>query len=138
MSEYKKLTPQGRDCSMFLEDRKSLAGQEKQYVVVPVSAYKVVQDWRKSLFSYEWLDREGNIRSLTDLKDSDRAKREAVEKALSMGSMLKRPVLGIGINDNVEIGAGKDVFLTLAANGYDPIPVHIHASNKDLFEGFMI
>lgn len=39
--------------------------------------------------------------------------------------------------DNVEIGAGRDVFLTLASMGLNEIEVHIPQSNKADFKKFI-
>ena len=61
---------------------------------------------------------------------------EEVEAALKSGRPIERPVLGIGIMDNVEIGAGKAVFLTLAAAGHKQIEVHIPSGNRDEFSPF--
>lgn len=100
-------------------------------------ADKVVDSYRLSLFSYEWLDQAGHIRDMTALPDKERPKRENVERALQNGAALEKPILGIGIQDNIEIGAGRAVFLTLAALGLKQIPVHIPASHKEDFKSFI-
>ena len=50
---------------------------------------------------------------------------------------IERPILGLGINDHVEIGSGRAILLTLADHGYDKIEVHIPKSNKDDFKKYM-
>lgn len=119
-------------------DNSSVKGREDRYLIVKVRAKDVLKSWRKSLFSFEWLTPEGNIRSLDELPLHERDKRLKIEKYLSHGEKLERPVLGIGMLENVEIGAGRDVFLTLASHGVSEIEVHIPASNKSDFKSFLI
>jgi len=118
-------------------DSPSLKGREDRYMVVRVNALSVLKSWRKSLFSFEWLMQDGGIRGLDDLPLHERDKRLKVEKSLSAGQSLERPVLGIGMMDNVEIGAHRDVFLTLAAQGIKEIEVHVPVSNQKDFTSFL-
>ncbi len=77
-------------------------------------------------------------RRLDDLPLHERDKRLKVEKHMAKGDTLERPVLGIGVLDNVEIGAGRDIFLTLAAKGTREIEVHIPKGNQQDFKSFLI
>jgi hypothetical protein len=115
----------------------SLKGREDRYVVVCVDVAAILKSWRNSLFSFEWLTPEGGIRNIDDLPLHERDKRLKVEKHLKAGDVLQRPVLGIGMLDNVEIGAGRDVFLTLAAQGLRTVEAHIPASNQKDFKPFL-
>ena len=115
----------------------SIKGREDRYAVVRVRVDAVIKSWRTSLFSFEWLNPDGTIRSLDELPMHERDKRVKIEQKLAEGVMLDRPVLGIGMMDNVEIGAGRDVFLTLAAKGQTSIDVHIPVSNTRDFKQFI-
>jgi hypothetical protein len=115
----------------------SLKGREDRYDIVRVNAASVLKSWKLSLFSFEWLTPEGNIRALDELPMHERDKRIKVEKALASGAGIERPVLGIGLLDNVEIGAGRDVFLTLAAQGWQDIEVHIPISCRKDFKQYL-
>lgn len=123
--------------SLQFIDHSSLKGREDRYAVVRVDAGLVLQSWRKSLFSFEWLTPEGAVRALDDLPLHERDKRLKVERLLGEGRPPERPVLGIGILDNIEIGAGRDVFLTLAAHGARVIEVHIPKSAEPDFKTFL-
>ena len=123
--------------AMQFTDSNSIRGREDRYTVVRVDAGAVIKSWKDSLFSFEWLDQNGAIRALDDLPMHERDKRLKVEKHLSDGDALPRPVLGIGVMDNVEIGAGRDVFLTLAASGAREIEVHIPKSAMSEFKPFL-
>ena len=123
--------------SLQFTDHASLKGREDRYLVVRVDTNAILKSWRQSLFSFEWLTPEGALRDLDDLPLHERDKRLKVEKYLAQGDSLERPVLGIGILDNVEIGAGRDVFLTLAAKGAREIEVHIPRSSQNDFKSFL-
>ncbi len=105
-------------------------------MLITVDAAKTLKSWETSLFGFEWLEKDGSIRTLQSLPLKERDKRLKVEAALQKGDDLPRPVLGIGLMDNVEIGSGREVFLTLAALGHKTISVHIPKSLADEFEQF--
>jgi hypothetical protein len=115
----------------------ALKGREANYVSISVDSPKVLSSWRESLFSFEWLHPDGRIKKPAELSETERAKRETVEKKLSSNQPIEKPVLGIGIMDNVEIGIGRAEFLTLAANGIRKIDVHIPKSNQGDFKPFL-
>lgn len=123
--------------SLHFTDNASLKGREDRYAVVRVDTVAILKSWRGSLFSFEWLTPEGQVRILDDLPLHERDKRLKVEKLLANGQPLERPVLGIGILDNVEIGAGRDVFLTLASKGTKDLEVHIPRSAEKDFKPFL-
>jgi hypothetical protein len=118
-------------------DSTAIKGREDRYMAARVSAGAVLKSWRLSLFSFEWLQPDGSIRTLDELPLHERDKRCKIEKMLAAGGSFERPVLGIGLLDNVEIGAGRDVFLTLAAKGAQDIEVHIPVSNLKDFKQFI-
>lgn len=122
---------------LHMTDSASIKGREERYLTVRVDTAKILKNWRHSLFSFEWLTPEGNIRKADDMPMREREKREAAENAIKKGETLERPVLGIGLMDNVEIGAGRAIFLTLSAHGHKTIDVHIPASNKGDFKAFL-
>lgn len=111
-----------------MTDSPSLKGREDRYATILVDSSLVIESWRQSLFSFEWLNPDGSLRTMDELPLHERDKRLKVEKALAAGKPVERPVLGIGILDNVEIGAGRDVFLTLCAQGMKRIEVHVPVS----------
>lgn len=107
------------------------------YMTIGIDASKVIESWRDSVFSFEWLNADGKIKSIDQLSDAEKEKRAAVESAISAQKAIARPVLGIGLKDNIEIGSGRAELLTLAALGVKTISVHIPKSNEDEFKDFM-
>lgn len=120
--------------SIAFTNNKTAGGQ---YLEITVNVSKVLESWRSSLFSFEWLDQGGKIKPFDDLPEKEQIKRRAVEAALARGEAITKPVLGIGIQDNVEIGSGRAAFLTLAAKGLREMPVDIPQGNEKDFKPFL-
>lgn len=120
----------------FIDNKAALA-KPQMYMCIHVDVSAALQSWRLSVFSYEWMNSDGSIKDMSDLSDAEAEKREYVEMQIREHEPLEKPVLGIGIQDNVEIGSGRAVLLTLAAQGIKTIPVHILKSNESDFKAFL-
>lgn len=118
-------------------DNPVVAGREDRYETVEIAVPSVLESWRLSLFSYEWVLPDGRIKDLAELPTGEQEKRKTVETLLAQGQVFEKPVLGIGLLENVEIGSGRAVFLTLAAHGVKTLPVHIPRSNRKEFAPFL-
>lgn len=118
-------------------DNAVVGSRPASYVTVTVDVAKILESWRESLFSYEWVLPDGRLKSRDELSPADQPKRAKVEEMLARGEPLEKPVLGIGLMENVEIGAGRAVFLTLAALGVKKLPVHIPKTHQDEFSSFI-
>lgn len=118
-------------------DNKIIKGKEDKYLNVHVKADAILKSWKDSVFSFEWLKPDGSVKPIEALNDSEKSKRQLVEEDLKGGKKLETPILGIGLMENVEIGAGKAIFLTLFDKGVETIPVHIPKSNEADFSKFI-
>lgn len=118
-------------------DNPAVKGREEKFISLTVSIPSILAGWKESLFAHEWLKADGSLKSLVELNDANREKRVAIESQLKSGTPLPKPVLGLGIMDNIEIGSGKDVLLTLASLSHDSLPVHIPKSHADDFKLFV-
>lgn len=117
-------------------DNPAVAGKAS-FATVTVSVAPVIASWRESLFAHEWLHADGTLKKPSEQPPALQDKRKLVEEKLETGKDIERPVLGIGILDTVEIGAGRDILLTLAAAGISQISVHIPKSHMDEFRLFI-
>ena len=90
-----------------------------------------------SLYSFEWLEPDGTIKSPEALSAAEQDKRVDVETCIEKGVSMETPILGIGMLDNVEIGSGRATFLTLAAMGRKTMPVHVPTSSVDDFKKYL-
>lgn len=119
-------------------DNIALKGREDKFLTLEVKTAPVLASWRESMFAHEWLTPEGQIKPEKDMTAKLREKRKDMEARIdSPAEKLERPVLGIGIMDNIEIGSGRDLFLCLAARGLSSIPVHIPKSHEADFRIFL-
>jgi hypothetical protein len=118
-------------------DNPVTTSRKGNYMEINVKTKAVIESWRISLFSYEWITPEGRIKTMDELSATEQPKRKAVEDKIRRGEALEKPILGIGLMENVEIGSGRATLLTLAAQGIETIPVHIPVSNEDEFEDFI-
>lgn len=126
-----------KDRVVFINNQ-TIKERRDHYVDVTVDVPAILKSWQQSLFSHEWLSPEGRVKDLKELPESQQGKREAVELALANGKEVSKPILGIGLLENVEIGSGKAEFLTLAAHGHKEIPVHVPKSNENDFKEFIV
>jgi len=115
-------------------DSKAALNKPEFYMQVTLDVQKAIKSWQLSIFSFEWLNKDASVKELSDLKDSDKQKRIDIETAIKDGQSIDMPILGIGIQDNIEIGSGKAVICTLAAHGAKTIPAHIPKSNEEDFK----
>jgi hypothetical protein len=123
--------------SLNLIDNSSIKEREDLYETVEVNLETILKSWKISLFSFEWLTPEGQIRAPSNLPEKEREKYEAVLSAYESGEPLERPILGIGVMDNVEIGSRRDVLLTLRTQGIESLSVHISKSAKQDFMPYL-
>lgn len=122
--------------SFTFTESKTVTACPDKYLKISVDTAKVLNSWRQALYSFEWLDEEGNIKEPPALDEKNRAKYEAVSASIKNGEAIERPVLGIGLLENIEIGSGKVVFLVLSAMGVSTIDVHIPKSCESDFKDF--
>jgi hypothetical protein len=116
---------------------KIIQAREDHYLTVTVSLAKVVESWRLSLFSYEWMRPNGTIKTRDELTASEQERRDEVERLLEKNEPLDTPILGIGLMDNIEIGSGRATILTLYFHGIKTMPVHIPRTHENEFKNFL-
>ncbi|GJL85599.1 MAG: hypothetical protein DHS20C02_13740 [Micavibrio sp.] len=118
-------------------DNATIGSRHENYTTVFVDVPTVLKSWQSSLFSFQWLQPDGQIKDIEALPEEEQPKRQGVEEKLSSAAAIEQPILGIGLMENIEIGAGRAEFLTLAAKGVPQIPVHIPKSNESDFKEFL-
>jgi len=118
-------------------DNKAALAKPDHFITIEVNIEAVISSWKQSLYSFEWLDQDGQIKSMQDLSETEQEKRQAVENQIKNTEALEKPVLGIGMIDNIEIGSGRATLLTLASKGHKTLPVHIPKSCESDFKEFL-
>ena len=118
-------------------DNPAVQIRRDNYLDVTIDVEKMLSSWRSSLYAYEWMLPDGRIKTRDELPENEQPKRDEAEEKIKKGRALEKPVLGIGLLENVEIGSGRALLLTLAAAGAKSIPVHIPKTNEDEFKPFL-
>ncbi len=131
-----KVQPNANDAVCW-HDGPSIRGRQDSFVLQEVSSEKVLKSWKYSLFAHEWLDGDGKILKIDDMMDREQKKRLDVLKRLKNREPLEYAVLGLGLTDHIEIGAGRAIFLTLVAEGYRALPVYIPKSCLKEFKNYL-
>ena len=129
---------QSKELPIKLIDNKIVHKNPQAYVTASLALRCIVESWRQSLFSFEWLDENGQVRANKDLEDTQKSKYDSIYAAYKTGIPMERPVLGVGVMENIEIGSRKDVLLTLYSLGIEKLDVHIPKSCICDFEKFML
>ena len=119
-----------------LIDNPTLKDRADKFTLMEVDLGKIVKDWKKSLYSFEWLLPDGTVRPPEKLTTDYRHQYNNVEQVFQLNGALERPILGLGMMDNVEIGSRKEVLLTLARLGVETMDVHVPKSCADDFKKF--
>jgi hypothetical protein len=117
-------------------DNTVVRARPEQYTEILVDTQKVLKSFKASLFAHELLEPDGRIKTDQHLSETRLEKRIVVKERLLSGLSLEKPILGIGVFDNIEIGAGSDILATLALEGIEKIPVHVRVSQLKDFKAF--
>ena len=123
--------------SFNLKDNTTLKDRADKFTILQVDLSKIVKDWKKSLYSFEWLLPDGTVRPPEKLTTQYRHQYNNVEQIYQLSGTLERPILGLGMMDNVEIGSRKEVLLTLTRLGVETMDVHVPKSCLEDFKKFM-
>ena len=107
------------------------------FTEIEIDCAAALKSWRKSIYSFEWLDQNGKIKPAADLSEAEGRRRFDIEKAIQNGDKIEKPILGLGVMDNIEIGSGRAALLTLIDHGHTSLPVHVPNSQKDEFTAFL-
>lgn len=119
-------------------DNPGIEGKKDRYETITVDLDKVLNSWKQSLFSFEWLQPDGSIRSREDLPDNEQEKYDHVIQEIKNGNALPQPILGIGMMGNIEIGSRREILLTLYTEGVRTINVHILKQDFEEFDAYKI
>ncbi len=119
-----------------MTDNPIAAKESASYVVFSVNTKRALKSYQLSILAHEVMHSDGRLKGIEDLSERQAALRNNVLEQIEKGESLPRPVVGIGINDNFELGAGRDVFMTLATLGHSTIEVHMRKSQLSELEDF--
>ena len=108
------------------------------YEEVRIDVAKALKSLQLSFFAHEVMHKDGSLKSDEDLSEKIATRRGEMRERIAFGEDFQKPVAGIGINDNFELGAGRDLFVLLAMEGWREIPVHIRKKQRKELRKFII
>ena len=120
-----------------LIDNQTIKDRQDKFTLLEVQLDKIIKDWKASLYSFEWLLPDGSVRPPEKLTTEYRHQYNNIEQIYQLNGALERPILGLGMMDNVEIGSRKEVLLTLYNLGVRQMSVHVPKSCLDDFQKFV-
>jgi hypothetical protein len=106
------------------------------YVEMTLSPAKILNAWRMSIFAHELLNGDGTTKGVNDMHPDHMKKYIDISELMNRGEPLAKPVLGIGIMDNVEIGIGREIILVANDMGLEELPFHVRKSQADDIKSF--
>ena len=106
------------------------------YTVLVVDLKKIVESWRHSIVAHEWLD-DGEFKKVAYLNFHLRTQWGETMAKIEAGYDIERPIMGLGIHDNIEIGTNRPILSVADHLGWDSIEVVVPESMADLFKEFL-
>ncbi|MGB1077547.1 MAG: hypothetical protein ACPG05_04500, partial [Bdellovibrionales bacterium] len=91
---------------------------------------------RQSIVAHEWLD-DGEFKKVDYLNFHLRTQWGETMAKIEAGYDIERPIMGLGIHDNIEIGTNRPILSVADHLGWDSIEVVVPESMADLFKEFL-
>lgn len=106
-------------------DHEIVQKSPSDYGEMTVSPAIILQAWSHSMFAHEILDPNGNVKPDDALAEATLDLLLRAQDALKRGEPIAKPVLGVGIMDNVEIGIGREIVAAAYRLEIPSLPVHV-------------
>jgi hypothetical protein len=117
--------------------RASIKDNQAAYSDIDVDLTKVLESWQQAVFAHHWINSDGKVKDIVEQSDKNQERRKSIEEAINKGEPIEKPILGIGIYDNIEVGSGTAELCIAALNNIKTLPVHIRTTNLDDFKPFL-
>lgn len=95
------------------------------YVELVINPVDLLNAWSLSMFAHELLNKDGTVKSQSDLSDQTLEKYVTAVEMIKRAEPLSKPVIGIGIMDGIEIGIGREIIAACAAMKTPSIPFNV-------------
>ncbi len=122
----------------FVDHPNVSGGNKDAYIDAVLDLDKALPSWRQSLLAYNWLTSDGHAKPVETLGAAQKEKYDEAVALLSAQQSLPKPIIGIGMIDNVEVGSGAAIIVLMAHQGFTQIPVHVRAAMSKKLMKFMV
>ena len=116
---------------------KGAQGNPDKYVAMQLDLQKTIESWAMSIVAHEWL-KSGIFKPHTDLQDHLQEEWATMLESVKNTKTFVRPILGIGVLDNVEVGTNRAVLSVADHLDLASIEVMVPKPMADLFEEFQV
>ena len=99
---------------------------------------KAVESWRQSIIAHEWLSKDGAFKGIDALSAPLKTQWEESLARAESGYEIERPILGLGVLDNIEIGTNRSILSVADHLGIGSIEVVVPEGMVKLFKGFTV
>lgn len=103
----------------------------QEYCEMTISPEKILDRWQSSMFACEILDKVGKIKPQNEMAPETLKKYLDAIEMIKRGEDIPKPVLGIGLMDNIEIGIGREIVAAAANLNLSNIPLHIRNAQAE-------
>ena len=108
------------------------------YAVLSIDMNKAVESWRQSIIAHEWLSKDGAFKGIDALSAPLKTQWEESLARAESGYEIERPILGLGVLDNIEIGTNRSILSVADHLGIDSIEVVVPEGMVKLFKEFTV
>lgn len=108
----------------------------EKYAGMELDLSKVIDSWGMSIVAHEWLQK-GSFKAHADLQDHLQEEWTEVLEIAKSSNTMTRPILGIGVLDNVEVGTNRAVLSVADHLGLSSIEVLVPKAMTDIFKEWM-
>lgn len=119
-------------------DHPSVSANPEAYGNATLNLSAALPSWGQSLIAYKWLGGDGLPKADDQLADEQALQRADILAVLERGDALPKPIIGLGMFDNVEVGSGAGIVATLASLGEATIPVHVRLAQQKGLKKFLL
>jgi hypothetical protein len=119
--------------SIAFYDHEVVQNAPHDYVEITLSPQKILSAWTLSMFAHELLNKDGTVKNPDDMNAPTLQKFIEAKTFIKRGEALPKPIIGIGIMDNLEIGIGREIVAAAAHDNIAQIVVNMRkAQSKDI------
>lgn len=111
--------------SIEFYDHEVVQNAPNDYIEIALSPVEILDAWTLSMFAHELLNKDGSVKSKKDMNPSTMQKYIDMHSLIKRGEPIPKPVIGIGIMDNLEIGIGREIIAAAMQNNISQIIVNI-------------
>jgi hypothetical protein len=110
---------------------------DPHFMAATLSVAQVMASYRGSLFAFECLTPDGTVKDIAALSPGLADEYRTASQALDHGAPVLMPILGWGMLDCVEIGAGRAAMMVLYARGMQTVRAYIPVSAEKMMKNMM-